>query len=452
MAGLVDKSAARESNNVPQGAALLPRVTCPHCWHRFAPQDSLWISQHPDLMNDDRLGADHQKRFLPTRFNPFGAAIDARGFPCNDLACPNCHLGVPRVLFQTDPFIISILGAPASGKSYLLAAMIWTLRKVFPKYLGLAFGDADPRMNQQINEYEELQFLNPNQDKIVSIRKTEEQGDLCDLVNMGGQAIRYPRPFVFHTRPLDRHPSFATPAKATRAICLYDNAGESFLPGADHGGNQVTRHLGMSRALFFLFDPTQDLRFRRACRGKTQDPQMVERTERSDREKPIRQDVILQEATERIRRQIGLPYGSKLDRTLIVIVTKYDCWSSLLGDMELPETWVPSKTAGFYGIDLSVVEEVSKKVRDVMWELTPEVVAAAESFAEEVVYIPLSAIGRSPEIDPESNKLGVKPRDIHPVWTEVPLLYSVACATSGLVAWKRSGKPGPNSPKPPATK
>jgi len=420
---------------------LLTRVTCPHCWHRFAPQDALWIAQHPELVNDERLGEGHPQRFLPSRFNPAGAAIDARGFACNDLACPNCHLAIPRALFQLPPFFVSILGAPASGKSYLLASMVWTLRKVLPKYFAIAFGDADPRFNHLLNEYEELQFLNPDQDKLVYIRKTEEQGDLYNEVNMGGHSIRFPHPFVFHLKPLDRHPGAKDPNVQGCVLCLYDNAGESFLPGADRGANQVTRHLGHSAALLFLFDPTQDLRFRRACEGKSADPQMTARTERTEREKAVRQDIILQEATERIRRQVGLAYGKKHLRPLIVIVTKFDCWSSLLGDVPLPSPLVASKSADIHGLNLSVLEQVSARLRAVLWELTPEIVSTAEAFAENVLYVPVSAIGRSPEVDPETKKLAVRPRDIQPHWTEMPLLYVFAAFTAGLVPWKKSRSP-----------
>lgn len=432
--------ATKTASSTNGSTTLLTRVTCPHCWHRFSPHEALWIAQHPDLINDDRLGPEHQKRFLPSRFTPGGAAIDARGFACSDLACPKCHLGIPRVLFQLNPFIISILGAPASGKSYFLASMVWMLRKTFPKYFALAFGDADPRMNQLLNEYEELQFLNPDQDKLVSIRKTEEQGDLYDLVTMGGQSIRFPRPFVFYARPLDRHPSHALAGEKSRALCLYDNAGESFLPGADRGSNQVTRHLGLSRGLLFMFDPTQDLRFRRACQGKTDDPQMRERTERTEREKAIRQDVILQEATERIRRQNGLGYGMKHQRPLIVVVTKYDCWSALLDGMQLPTPWVAGRGIDLHGLDIGLVEKVSGRVRSVLWELTPEIVSTAESFAETVLYVPVSAIGRSPEVDPVSGKLSVRPRDMQPQWSEVPMLSVLAVGTSGLVPWVRSAQ------------
>jgi hypothetical protein len=49
---------------------LLEKVTCPHCWHRFAAADTLWISEHPDLLGDRFLGPYVPQRFLPNRFTP----------------------------------------------------------------------------------------------------------------------------------------------------------------------------------------------------------------------------------------------------------------------------------------------------------------------------------------------------------------------------------------------
>ena len=46
---------------------LLPRVTCPHCWTSFAPEDALWLSAHTDLLGDPRLGPEQPQRFLPAR-------------------------------------------------------------------------------------------------------------------------------------------------------------------------------------------------------------------------------------------------------------------------------------------------------------------------------------------------------------------------------------------------
>ena len=108
--------------NKSRPTGILERVTCPHCWEQFAPEKTLWISEHSDLLGDNRL-PDQSQRFLPTRFTVKGEAIDSKGFPCHQLACPNCHLVVPRPLFEMEPLFLSIFGAPASGKSYFLAAM-----------------------------------------------------------------------------------------------------------------------------------------------------------------------------------------------------------------------------------------------------------------------------------------------------------------------------------------
>ncbi|MEX2121849.1 MAG: hypothetical protein WD847_19870 [Pirellulales bacterium] len=423
--------------------AVQARVVCPHCWSRFAPEEVLWISQHPDLLGDPRLGGDQQQRFLPTRFNPAGSAIDPRGFICHGLACPGCHLGIPRAFVEMEPLFLSILGAPSCGKSYLLAAMTWQLRRTLPKCFGVSFSDADPALNHILNEYEEQQFLNPQQDKLVSIRKTEEQGDLYDTVLYEDQAIRYPRPFVFTLRPLETHPNFARADRMSRTLCLYDNAGESFLPGADTASSPVTRHLALSRALFFLFDPTQDVRFRKACQGKTDDPQMALRSTRLARERPIRQDSILLEAAERVRRHGGLAHRAKHPRPLVVVVTKHDSWSALLPGEALETPWVASRRSAVCGLDLELIERRSRAVRSLLWDLSPEIVSAAESFADTVVYIPVSAMGRGPEVDPGTGALGIRPCDIHPVWAEVPLLYVMSRYLRGLIPYLKP-KSGPS--------
>ena len=77
---------------------LLKRTTCPHCWHGFPPEDVLWVSAHSDLMGDPPLGPEHQQCFRPTRFGLEGNARDSHGVPCTALACPNCHLPIPRGL------------------------------------------------------------------------------------------------------------------------------------------------------------------------------------------------------------------------------------------------------------------------------------------------------------------------------------------------------------------
>jgi len=433
---------------------LQSRVTCPHCWSEFPPDRALWIAQHPDLVGDPRLGADQPQRFLPTRFTVHGAALDAREFPCYGLACPHCHLAVPRPMFEMRPVFLSILGSPACGKSYFLAATTWRLRKVLPKYFSIGFNDADPLLNHRLHEYESLQFLNPNQDALVAIEKTETQGDLYDTVLFGDQAVSYPRPFIFSLVPLEGHPNYGSASSIASTLCVYDNAGESFLPGEDSAANPVTRHLALSRVLLFLFDPTQDMRFRKLCSGKTADPQMMERAERLQRERPVRQETILSEAAQRVRRYSGLAQSQKHTRPLIVVVTKFDSCLSLLKNERLPPALLTTSDGLRSAVNVEGIEKTSRLLRTLLWHVSPEVVSAAESFASQVLYVPVSATGCGPQADTATGAFGFRPRDINPIWAEVPVLFAMSRWMQGLVPYAKPSAHAENETAlatPPAT-
>ncbi|WP_164104224.1 hypothetical protein [Candidatus Laterigemmans baculatus] len=412
---------------------LLTEVTCPHCWQRFAPEESLWISEHPDLSGDAKLGFEHARRFLPSRFSVEGDAIDEGGYRATKMACPNCHLEVPRPFYQVPSIFFSILGAPACGKSYFLASMTWKMRQTLPRYFSVSMNDADASANARLHQYEEQQFLNPNPDQLVAIAKTETQGDLYDLVNMGDHSITLPRPFMFTLQPLGKHPNHARSKRISRIMCLYDNAGESFLPGADTVSSPVTRHLALSSCLFFCFDPTQDPRFRRACEGKSEDPQMTRRTARLDREASVRQDTILLEAIQRVRRHAGLREDELHQRPLVIVVTKWDSWHRLLPEASRDEPYFDIQGQSVRSLNRDRIQAISSQVGDLLRELCPEIVAAAEGFARDLTFIPVSATGRSPELDPESGSLGIRPRDMDPYWVEVPMLYALNSSARGLI-------------------
>ncbi len=416
------------------------KVTCPNCWHLFPPEDALWIAEHPDLLGDPRLGSDFPERFLPSRFNVNCQAIDLNGFPCSRLACPKCHLDVPRAMLEVAPAFFSILGAPASGKSYFLASMTWRLRKVLAQFFQLSLSDADAVANDRINRYVELQFMGGGMDTPVAIEKTELHGDFYHNVDFSGRTVTYIQPFLFSLQPLKRHPSYG---RTGRIITLYDNAGESFLPGADTSTSPVTRHLALSDCLFFLFDPTQDHRFRELCNGKTADPQMASRVEKTARESNVRQDTILNEAAQRIRLYAGLREDELHDKPLIVSVTKWDCWNFLTPEIDtcLPIVPVNDDPEGpIYALNSTRVREASAIVRSLLFENCPEMVAAAESLCREVLYLPVSATGTSPVLDSESGILGIRPTSISPQWVEVPMLYALSHYVRGLIHHTQGGK------------
>lgn len=392
----------------------------------------MWIAAHNDLVGDAVLGPEKPRRFVPTRFTISGQAIDARGVTCQQLACPRCHLVLPRSAIEAQPLFVSIIGGPKTGKSYLLAAMTWELRKRLPTAFAISFNDADPVANQHLNEYEATLFLAEDPEKLVALAKTEESGELYDQANLGGHTVSLPRPFLFNVRPTPQHLHANHGERVSRVICMYDNAGESYQPGKDTMASPVTQHLAKSRVLIFLFDPTQDPRFRDKCRVFSQDPQLT--SSRGTQ----RQEILLNEAASRVRRYANLPPGKKHDRPLMVLVPKSDVWGSLLDEDLISEPILPNAVVGgLAAVDVVRIEAVSRKLRTLLLNETPELVAAAEDFWQHVVYIPISALGRSPEeatLPDGGTGLFVRPKDITPRWAAAPVLYMFARWTKGLIA------------------
>lgn len=326
-------------------------------------------------------------------------------------------------MFEMPSLFYSILGSPGSGKSHLLATTTWQLRQTLGRRFKLSVTDADPESNRLLNESEARLFFNEEPHKLTAIGKTETEGALYQPVQFGEEKIWYPQPFVFSIQPLLDHPESDNDDLA-KAMCLYDNAGEHFLPGGESSISPATQHLTISRGLLFLFDPTQHARFREACTD-SEDPQM------STTGRSFRQDQILNEAANRIRTQAGLSQRDKYDKPLVVVMTKFDSWGPFVFDVQLPKS-VRNMGTG-YRVDLDCIDKVSRKLRKVMAKYAPEFVNAAEGFAENVTYIPVSALGVSPEMDDDTGSLGVRPNDVSPTWAEVPLLYLLSLTGSGLI-------------------
>lgn len=336
-----------------------------------------------------------------------------------------------------EPLFLSIFGAPASGKSYFLAAMTWELRRVLPLEFHLSFADADPVMNRSLNDYEESVFSGSSASELVPlaslIRKTEEQGDLYDTVSFGNQTVSYPRPFLFSVQPQPDHPNGVRSTSISRTVCLYDNAGESFQPGKDSAAAPVTRHMAHSRALFFVFDPTQDSRFQRRMTEEGCALATATRT--------MRQEPILQEAAARIRRYSGIRQSEKHTRPLIVILTKFDAWWRLLNPQPPDNPWRqvrrPNHPDGSDGmmsaLEVEVIHSQSQLARDLLLQITPEIVTAAEGFAREVIYVPVSAVGWNVEVDARTGQPAIRPVDAEPYWVTAPFLYGLSRSAPGLV-------------------
>ncbi len=417
---------------------MLREVTCPHCWHTFPPQEILHVSQHADLLGDPIAGDHEQLRFKASRFDRRGSALDLRDLRCSHMACPHCHLIVPRSLLQMEPMILSIIGAPASGKSHFLAAMTWEMRRILAERFSIAFNDADPDFNRALNEYEEMLFLPPDQNSLVTIRKTELEGELYRQITIGQQTVTLPRPFLFTMRYGEQ----ADPSLAgrVRLLCMYDNAGEHFQPGMDTTAAPGTQHLARSRVLMFVFDPTQHPRLREQCRQVSDDPQLQGTLPTS------RQETILLEAVARIRRHIGIDSHSKHDKPLLVLLSKADIWGKLAGiDVnEEPLVWqkTPAGDRTSSAVDLQRIKHTSAKLRQFLLTHAPNVITAAEDSFRHVIYMPISSLGAAPGIDAATGMLGIPSKDVKPKWVTAPLLFIFSSVkTGGIPAAQVTAQP-----------
>ena len=192
-----------------------------------------------------------------------------------------------------------------------------------------------------------------------------------------------------------------------------------------------------SRVLFFVFDPTQDNRFRDRMDDAGGAAGLAGSAGRQSRQEPV-----LQEAAARIRRHARLRQTEKHNRPLIVILTKYDLWMHLLEPMltnEIEgEPWKPaaagtSRNGVLHAVDVPRVERMSQVVRTLLQRLCPEIVSAAESFAHEVVYLPASAVGWSAEVNSQNGMMSIRPSDMRPVWATIPFLYALYRWSPGLI-------------------
>ena len=93
-------------------------------------------------------------------------------------------------------------------------------------------------------------------------------------------------------------------------------------------------------------------------------------------------------------------------------------------------------------LDGKRIEDVSKQVGDMLRKYTPEIVAAAEGFAQHLTFLPVSATGMAPEVDPVTGSFGIRPRNMSPYWVEVPMLAALSRWCPGIIGTADASKPG----------
>lgn len=348
-------------------------------------------------MGDPVLGTDALLRFLPSRFTNEGNAIDAKGKPCNELACPRCHLEIPRSLLVSSAVPIVMAGAHGSGQSFLLASMTRQLRQILPLHFDLTLTDADPRANASLFEEENRLLLQQTRQL-----KEFEKSDRVSTATIAGETVQLLRPYLLGLQPPQAE------LGPVGLVSLYTLHNESFFRRIDSRSYvSFERPLTYADGVIFLFDPTLDPRIRRVLQSASSKQQFVP-------DVPLpRQDSVLRELATQMRKLRLANDRWRMSGPLVVAVTKFDIWAQVIGWDILKQNWILNS------LNVSYLREVSDKLQNFLSQYAPEIVATAASMAEDVLYVPVSALGDSDRAAP--------------MWTEVPMLYVLHRAYPTLI-------------------
>jgi hypothetical protein len=336
------------------------------------------------------------------------------GLACTDLACPHCRRQLPPGYLDMPHRILSLIGAPSSGTSYYLAVLTRELQERLPKDFGLAFKDGDPSGNMLLNQMRNTLFSAATPEEAL-LGKTALEGATYEKLPRLGRLVSLPRPFIYAlSRPGAR--------KQETSLILYDNAGEHFEPGVDIHDSPGAMHVATSAGLIFLFDPTANARFKARLIG-VEDPQL------SLKGRVDQQDSILAEMETRIKRVMGLAHDQRIATPLAFVVGKCDTWSRLLSSPLEPVT-TPT------GLDLAAIERNSQRVRAVLLDLCPGLVASAESLAEEIRYFAATSFGHNPVViqqGPNKGRIAPDPQRLAPAHVEEPVYWLLHRASPELL-------------------
>ncbi len=404
------------------GVPLNPQdgsLRCPSCWELFRAGEELAIASHPELCGDELLGDDAMQRFVPSKRDGNGVPLDAYRIPSPGLACPHCRQKLPPFFSSLSQHILSIVGVPASGKSYYLASLIRELELELPRDFGIAFRDADPAANATLNDMRSRLF-SARTPQEAYIGKTQLDGSLYQSVWRHGHFAPMPRPFIYNV----------SKGSEAHSIVVYDNAGENFSPGRNTEREPGAEHLHVASAILFLFDPTANTAFRRLLKGH-EDPQLRRRLT-----PPGRQVSMLAETEMRLRARLNLPPGQKLNIPLAVIIGKCDTWKPLLG----PE---PLLTLTRNGLFMPTHAEAnSNRLRQLLFGISPYICTNAEAISSNVRYFAASALGKSPvEFRDErsgATLIGPESGQVQPFRVTDAVLWALHCTAPKLMPSARN--------------
>jgi len=387
-------------------------LTCPVCWLQLDTEDIMHVATHPDLYGDSVLGEDAATRFHATRFDEHSRALDPKGSPCIEMACPHCRHVLPPEFMDSPARIISIVADSGGGKSYFLAVLSKSFPEILLREMNLVFQDANPMGNAKLSDLRTALF-NASDPSEAILARTVMEGEMYASCRRYEREVRMPYPFIY---------SLSKDGKPERSLVVfYDNAGEHFQPNVDITLQPGAQHVAKAAGIIFLFDPFCSTEFGSMMK-ESNDLEAVEG-------QTDRHDVILAEMKVRVQKLRNLPSGEKASTPLAVVVGKSDMWIHAL-----PKP-VRTDLISDGQLNLPALTENSAMLRTFLMKHAPKVVGNAEAFSSNVQYFAASSFGHVPPVVQTATGFTTAPdpAKLKPFQVDAPPLWILSQVTPGLV-------------------
>ena len=83
-------------------------------------------------------------------------------------------------------------------------------------------------------------------------------------------------------------------------------------------------------------------------------------------------------------------------------------------------------------LDQAIVDANSKRIRDIMMEISPAVIASAEKISQHVRYFPVSCFGHN-AVGEAKGEIGPDPKQLDPYMVEIPVLWMMSLLLPSFV-------------------
>jgi len=193
-----------------------------------------------------------KKPLLALAYTPKPAKCDKCGMPSTRFVCPHCHNWLPTEMIEEGSEIISIIGAPSSGKTVYFLSLIHELKRVGYK-LGLTVRAKDEAPNKEMRTSVVYNRLSSN---------LFDDHMLPDETHVSER--QYPLIFKLIS---SKNPGTVSKDDKSIYLVFYDTAGEAF--ESSEQIDRMAKHLVESSGIILLVDPfsIKKLRTRMATAG-----------------------------------------------------------------------------------------------------------------------------------------------------------------------------------------